>query len=136
MKRSIVLLGCAISLLLCVPSRSFGARAEPIYDAVIRVPNTAAMQDIAKAIKSALIERQWTIQEEENGVIEAKLFVRSHTAEIRIPFDKNYVNIQYISSTNLLYDEKQGVRHIHRNYNKWIKLLERDITNRLSWLIR
>jgi hypothetical protein len=134
MKGSLVLLGCAIGLLLCVPGRSFGARVEPIYDAAIRVPATAKMEDIAKAIKSALIEREWTIQRVENGVIEAKLFVRSHTADIRIPFDKEYVHIQYVASTNLLYDEKQGVKHIHRNYNKWIKLLERDITNRLAWL--
>jgi hypothetical protein len=132
--RSILLLVCATSLLLCVPSRSFGSRVEPIYDATIRVPATAKMDDIAKAIKSALIAREWTMQREENGVIEAKLFVRSHTADIRIPFDKEYVHIQYVSSTNLLYDEKQGVKHIHRNYNKWIKLLERDITNRLAVL--
>jgi hypothetical protein len=136
MNRSLVLLGCAISLLLFVPRLSFGARTEPLSDAVIRVPATATMADIATAIKSALIEREWTIQREEGGVIEAKLFVRSHTAEIRIPFDKEYVNIQYVSSTNLLYDEKKGVRYIHRNYNKWIKLLERDITNRLYWLNR
>jgi hypothetical protein len=124
MKGSLVLLGCAIGLLLCVPGRSFGARVEPIYDAAIRVPATAKIEDIAKAIKSALIEREWTIQRVENGVIE----------DIRIPFDKEYVHIQYVASTNLLYDEKQGVKHIHRNYNKWIKLLERDITNRLAWL--
>jgi hypothetical protein len=80
------------------------------------------------------LTREWTFQREENGVIEAKLFVRSHTAEIRIPFETEYVNIQYVSSTNLLYDEKHGIKYIHRNYNKWIKLLERDIANRLAVL--
>jgi hypothetical protein len=88
-----LLLGWAISLLLCVPSLSFGARDEPIYDATIRVPATVKMADIANAIKSALVAREWTFQREENGVIEAKLFVRSHTAEIRIPFATEYVNI-------------------------------------------
>jgi hypothetical protein len=131
MKGSLVLLGYAISLLLCVPGQSYGARAEPVYDAVIRVPAAAKMEDIAKAIKNTLVKREWTIQRVEQGLIEAKLFVRSHTAEIRIPFDKEYIHIQYVSSTNLLYDEKQGVQVIHRNYNKWIKLLERDITNSL-----
>ena len=134
MNRRILLLGCAISLLLCVPSLSFGAREEPIYDATIRVPATVKMADIAKAIKSGLVAREWTVQREENSVIEAKLFVRSHTAEIRIPFNKDYINIQYVSSTNLLYDEKNGIKYIHRNYNKWIKLLERDIANRLALL--
>jgi hypothetical protein len=129
-----MLLGCAIGLLLCVPGRSFGTRVEPLYNATIHVPAAAKMEDIAKAIKSALIEREWTIQRVENSVIEAKLFVRSHTADIRIPFDKEYVHIQHVTSTNLLYDEKQSVKQIHRNYNKWIKLLERDITNRLAWL--
>jgi hypothetical protein len=131
-----LLLGCAISLLLCVPNRSFAARVEPIHDAVIRVPATATMDDIAKAIKHALIERGWTLQREENGLIEAKIFVRSHIADIRIPFDKEYVHVQYVSSMNLLYDEKQGIKHIHRNYNKWTKLLERDVANRLAQLNR
>jgi hypothetical protein len=132
--RNVWLLGCVVSLLLCVPGLSFGARDEPIYDATIHVPATATMEDIAKAIKSALIAREWTVQREENGVIEAKLLVRSHTADIRIPFNKDSVYIQYVSSTNLLYDEKQGIKYIHRNYNKWIKLLERDIANRLVLL--
>ena len=115
MNRNVWLLGGAISLLLSVPGLSFGARAEPIYDATIRVPATAKLADIANAIKSALVAREWTVQREENGVIEAKLFVRSHTAEIRIPFNKDYINIQYVSSTNLLYDEKHGIKYIHRN---------------------
>jgi hypothetical protein len=132
--RHVLLLGCAISLLLCVPGLSFGARDEPIYDATIRVPAMVKSEDIAKAIKSALIAREWTVQREENGVIEAKLFVRSHTADIRIPFNKDSINIQYVSSTNLLYDKKQGIKYIHRNYNKWIKLLERDIESRLALL--
>jgi hypothetical protein len=132
--RNVWLLGCIASLLLCAPGLSFGARDEPIYDATIRVPATIKMEDIAKAIKSALIAREWTVQREEHGVIEAKLFVRSHTADIRIPFNKDSIYIQYVSSTNLLYDEKQGIKYIHRNYNKWIKLLERDIANRLALL--
>jgi hypothetical protein len=132
--RNVWLLGCVISLLLCIPGLSFGARDESIYDATIRVPTTLKMEDIAKAIKSALIAREWTVQREGNGVIEAKLFVRSHTADIRIPFNKDSINIQYVSSTNLLYDEKHGNKYIHRNYNKWIKLLERDISNRLALL--
>ena len=134
MNRKLWLLGCVVSLLLWVPGLSFGARDEPIYEATIRVPATAKLADIAKAIKSALIAREWTVQREENGVIEAKLFVRSHTADIRIPFNKDSINIHYVSSTNLLYDEKQGIKYIHRNYNKWIKLLEREITNRLALL--
>ena len=134
MKRNVLLLFSIISLLFCAPSRSFGARVEPIYDAEIRVPATEKMEYIPKAIKSALIERGWTIQREEDSVIEAKIFVRSHTAEIRIPFDKEYIRIQYVSSTNLLYNEDKGIKHIHRNYNKWIKLLERDIASRLALL--
>ena len=134
MRRRALLLGCVINLLLCAPGRSFGARVEPIYNAEIRMPATATAEYVSKAIKSALIERGWTVQREENGVIEAKIFVRSHSAEIRIPFNREYAHIQYVSSTNLLYDEKHGIKYIHRNYNKWIKLLERDIANRLALL--
>ncbi len=62
MNRNVWLLGCVVSLLLCVPSLSFGARDEPIYDTTIRVPTTTKMEDIAKAIKSALIARDWTVR--------------------------------------------------------------------------
>jgi hypothetical protein len=129
-----LLLGCAISLLLCVPSLSFGARAEPIYDAEIPVPPTAKTVDITQVIQKALIANSWTIQTQGNGMIGSMIFWHSHSAEIRILFDREYVRIKYVTSTNLLYDEKQGVRMIHRNYNKRIKLLERDITNRLAVL--
>jgi hypothetical protein len=67
-------------------------------------------------------------------LIEANIPVRSHAVEIRIPFDMQYIRIQYVSSTNLLYDEENGIKSIHRNYNKWIKLLERDIISRLALL--
>jgi hypothetical protein len=135
MKKIVVLLCCTLSVLLCVPGRSFAARAEPIYDAEIRVPLTVKTEDIAQAIKKALIANDWTIQTQGNGVIEAKILWRSHSAEIRIPFDREYVRIKYVSSTNLLYSEEKGIRMIHRNYNKRIKDLERDITNRFAALI-
>jgi hypothetical protein len=134
MKKIVVLLCCALSVLLCVPGRSLAARAEPIYDAEIRVPSTVKTEDVAHAIRKALIANGWTIQTQSNGVIESKILWRSHSAEIRIPYDREYVRIKYVSSTNLLYNEEKGIRVIHRNYNKRIKDLERDITNRLAVL--
>ncbi|MGE3538583.1 MAG: hypothetical protein AB7N91_14295 [Candidatus Tectimicrobiota bacterium] len=127
MRKIALLLCCVVSVLWCIPDASFAARVEPVYDARIQVPPSVKAEDIPKAIKSVLIERGWTVQREDGQVIESKIFVRSHTADIRIPFDKEFIHIQYVASTNLLYSVEQGTKHIHRNYNKWIRLLERDI---------
>ena len=93
------------------------------------VPTAAKTEDIPKAIKSALIAREWTIQEEEQDKIEARIFVRSHKAGIVINYNAQRIRIQYVSSDNLDYNKSENA--IHRNYNKWIHFLERDISNNL-----
>jgi len=117
---------------LCVLSCAY--RVQPIYDAELSVPPKAKMEDIPQAIKSALIARGWTIQKEDKDLIESQILVRSHSAGIRIPFDEKFVRIKYVSSVHLLYSQEGGTQYIHHNYNKWIRLLERDISSNLAVL--
>src|SRR5882672_9001026 len=123
MQKIVLPLLISLSVLACAHN------AQPLYNAEFSVPTAATMEDISKAIKSALIAHEWTIQKEEPEKIEARIFTRSHKAEIVINYNVNRIRIQYVSSDNLNYDKSENT--IHRNYNKWIHFLERDISNNL-----
>jgi Spy/CpxP family protein refolding chaperone len=123
MPKIVLLLCLVLSVLACAHT------AQPLYNAEFGVPTTAKMDDIPRAIKSALIAREWTIQKEEQDKIEARIFVRSHKAEIVINYTAQRIRIQYVSSDNLDYSKSENT--IHRNYNKWIHFLERDISSNL-----
>jgi hypothetical protein len=123
MQKIVPLLLICLGVLAC-------ATSQPLYNTEFSLPTAAKMEDIPKAIKSALIAHEWTIQKEEPGKIEARIFTRTHKAEIVINYDINRIRIQYVSSDNLNYDRSSNT--IHRNYNKWIHFLERDISNNLA----
>lgn len=123
MQRIVLLLLLSLSVLAC-------STTQPLYNTEFSVPTAARMEDMSKAIKSALIAHEWTIQKEEPERIEARIFTRSHKAEIVINYNTNRIRIQYVSSDNLKYDRSDNT--IHRNYNKWIHFLERDISNNLA----
>ena len=125
MRKVVLLLLISLFVLSCAH------KVQPIYDAEISVPPKAQSEDISKAIRSALIARGWTVTKEDQDVIESQIHVRSHTAAIRIPFNEQSIRIRYVSSDHLLYSQESGTASIHRNYNKWIKLLEQDISSNL-----
>jgi hypothetical protein len=124
--RKVVLL-----LLISLFALSCAHRVQPIYDAEISVPPNTQREDISKAIRGSLVARGWTVTKEEQDMIESQIHVRSHTAVIRIPFNETFIRIKYVSSDHLLYSQEGGTPSIHRNYNKWIKLLEQDIASNL-----
>lgn len=71
-------------------------------------------------------KRRWTPVLERKNKITATISVRSkHFAEIEIPFTADKYSIIYRSSKNLDYSEKNQL--IHRNYNKWIHMLQSSI---------
>ena len=97
------LLGCSLILFSCAH------RALPVYNAEINVPAAVQMESIPKSIKSALIEHGWTIQKDDANLIESTIRVRSHSAEIRIPYNKESIRIQYVSSDNYLYSQERDI---------------------------
>ena len=48
-------------------------------------------------------------------------------AVVDIKYTNKAYSIDYVSSQDLLYDGNQ----IHRNYNKWVKILEQDINKEM-----
>jgi hypothetical protein len=71
----------------------------------------------------------WKPNKIEDGIIEATLRQRAHTAVIHIIYtDKDY-KIIYQSSDELDYSAKNNT--IHPNYNRWIERLDRNLSQEI-----
>lgn len=89
-----------------------------------------SMDEVREAIVAGCQVKGWSPVLVEEGRFEASIQVRSHTAKIEIPFTQQAYSIRYLSSVNLDYNAKK--QKIHRNYNKWVKLLSRAIQEELG----
>lgn len=87
---------------------------------------------IFKAIKTAGLGLGWQVKKIKPGLAEAKLYIRSHMAEVKIPYTKDNFSIIYKNSGNLKYDAEKNT--IHNNYNGWVQNLRNAIALRLSAL--
>lgn len=85
-------------------------------------------KQVKSAIMSAATNRGWVVEEVSPGELNAKLHVRSHYAEVKIPYNDKFYSILYLNSVNL----KASDGKIHRNYNRWINNLNVDIKRQLS----
>ena len=113
--------------LLLSPMFSFG-RYHPIHQGSVPITGDYTPAQIQKAITKALINRGWQVTARKSGEVLSTLFIRRHMAKIRIIYDADAVRLEYVDSFNLGYrkHERKGPL-IHRNYNNWIRNLEKDI---------
>ncbi len=81
-----------------------------------------------KAILKAGVERKWIMSEAGQGIIKARQQSRDHSAEIRINYTASSYDINYENSQNLQASGGQ----IHKNYNRWVRNLDKDIQLNLS----
>ena len=120
-------------LLLGLLSLGAVAQADPLVDpAPINVPAGVDPVAVGKAIKQALMYRNWMISMEQPGQIDAKLYLRGNEADIRITYDTSAVHIAYVGSHGLDEGNKDGVRQIHGRYLVWIDYLSGDIGTNLQ----
>jgi predicted small secreted protein len=70
----------------------------------------------------------WIMKDAGPGQLHGTLLLRTHTAEVNIPYSATSYSIKYKSSSNL--QEANG--NIHRNYNGWITNLNRGINAQLA----
>lgn len=126
MKKMMLLMLCA-----SVSLPALAMRTQPAYEPEIYVDGNFSKQAIEKVIKKALVGRSWAVKSSENGVIKSQIWVRSHSAKIKITYNKKKITIQYVGSENLKEKRKGETVFIHRNYNRWIKNLEKDIQSGL-----
>ncbi|OED84854.1 hypothetical protein BCS93_04405 [Vibrio breoganii] len=86
------------------------------------------IEQVKSAILQAAISRGWTIEDKSASELTAKINVRSHYAEVKIPYNEKHYSIIYVDSSNL----KAESGNIHRNYNRWVNNLNLDIQKQLS----
>lgn len=108
-------------------------RQSPLVDPPpVPVPAKATADQVARAIKAALVHREWTITSERSGEIESTLHLREHVARIAVTYDTHEITIKYVDSANLKYEvKKDGTRLIHSNYLSWIQNVVADLKQNL-----
>ncbi len=95
---------------------------------IMNIQNQAVTQglttsQVKQCIETAAAEKQWHTHQAKPGVMDAWINVRSHYAAVVINYTNKAYSINYKSSRNL--EAQNGM--IHRNYNKWVTLLDRRI---------
>ncbi|MTD25345.1 hypothetical protein [Erwinia sorbitola] len=119
-----------LPVLLCALALAGCARTEPVKN----INQTLSISYSDSQLKSAILDagraRQWIMQPQQPGVINGHIIQRDHSADIRITYGANHYSINYIGSNNLM--ARKG--EIHRNYNRWVNNLDKDIQLRLASL--
>jgi hypothetical protein len=104
---------------------------------IMNVSNTAVIGPMgrplsADEVRAAIIRAGaslgWVVTDARPGVLNGRLLLRTHTADVEIPYTPTAYSITYKSSINL--NESGG--QIHRNYNGWIQNLTRNIDAQLA----
>jgi len=108
-----------------------GCRTAPVQnisDAPVTMSkSTHSSADVKKAIMAAGASLGWQMRDAGPGVIEGTLFLRSHMAQVTIPYTRDTYSITYKNSSNLNYDGT----NIHSNYNGWVQNLDNAIKTQL-----
>ncbi|HAU5601641.1 TPA: hypothetical protein JD320_000785 [Citrobacter koseri] len=104
------------------------ARTAPIDQVHSSVSAGHTQEQVKNAILKAGVQRQWIMSEVGPGVIKGRQQTRNHVAEVRITYSAIGYDIKYDSSLNL---QASGGK-IHKNYNRWVHNLDKDIQVNLS----
>ena len=133
MKRTIATALLASTLLAAAPSHA--GRDAPIMNVTDTpgswLPGVERSEDkVARAIITACARLGWVCSISAPGEIAGRLNLRSHQADVRIPYSSEAYSILYVSSENLRYDAAENT--IHRNYNNWVLNLQRQINAELA----
>ena len=103
-----------------------GCTNKPILNTQHELPanNQVSEEKIKTLIVNALQKRNWTVQRLSPQLVQAEINVRNQFyAAIDIRYTRNSYAITYRDSRELGYKDGK----IHRNYNRWVSMLDRDI---------
>jgi hypothetical protein len=99
----------------------------------IAVQSGPSVEQTEQAILEVLPRRGWTAESVQPGRVVAFLSIRKHLLRVDIRYDPQHVNLFYVNSDNLAaHVEANGQVYAHRNVNRWIQLLARDIASELA----
>nr|WP_314561551.1 hypothetical protein [uncultured Pseudomonas sp.] len=103
-----------------------GCTSKPVLNTQHDLPATAQVSEekMKTVIVNALQKREWTVQRLSPQLVQAEITVRNqYYAAIDIRYTRNSYAITYRDSRELGYKDGK----IHRNYNRWVSMLDRDI---------
>ena len=124
--KAAVVLAATVSLVACSTLAPIENVENASVIAVANKPLTA--EQVRGAIVRAGAGLGWIMKDAAPGQLTGTLLLRTHTAEVRIPYSPTGYSIGYKSSLNL---QESGGK-IHRNYNGWIQNLNRGINAQLA----
>ncbi len=106
-------------------------RTAPVHDVigapVVVTDESYDLRAVRDAIIDAGVSLGWQMEPTAPGEILGTLNIRTHMAQVKIPYDMHFYSIIYVSSSNLNYTGTE----IHSNYNGWIQNLDNAIRSRL-----
>ena len=95
------------------------------------IASKTSMKQVETAIKKGALRKNWSVKKEKEGLLTATVNVRGrHIAVVSISYNTKGYKIDYKDSQGLDYDASANT--IHKNYNKWISNLERNINYELA----
>ena len=103
-----------------------GCTNKPVLNTQHDLPADAQVSEekMKTVIVNALQKREWTVQRLSPQLVQAEINVRNqYYAAIDIRYTRNSYAITYRDSRALGYKDGK----IHRNYNRWVNNLDRDI---------
>ncbi len=113
----------SLLILISIVALSGCARSITINDIKTALPASYSTQEVGKVILAAGQSQQWLMAPAGPGQIDGRLLVRDHQIAVRINYSDTEYTISYISSQNMM--AKDG--KIHRNYNRWVNNLNKQI---------
>ena len=96
-------------------------------DRTLAAPLQADHEQMKHAILTTLIERQWSVQRVGADKVQAEITVREKHVEIDIPYTADHYQIRYRDSREMSYADGK----INKNYNRWVRLLDKGILREL-----
>jgi len=120
---------CLLSVVLLSSCTSF--KLKPVLNYKNQaLPGNMSMKQAKRCIITGATVKGWSTKVIKTGLIQAWITVRSHYVSVYIPYSRYSYSILYHSSHNMLY--KNGM--IHRNYNRWVVNLNRNIQKQIMQL--
>lgn len=126
-----------ILFLFIVAAAGACERLRPIYEIQGQaIPNTGTsltLSQVEERIITAGASQGWLMKAVKPGVLRGTKRAGRHSAVVRIEYDTNSYDILYDSSQSLsegigsLETRYEGQRVIHKRYNKYVKVLNRQI---------
>lgn len=126
MRSTSPLMTVIVTAFMLLEANSALARTQTVYNVIDKPIHTLSgdrlgLSMVEEILRNAATTKRWVVSRKGDGHLQAEIHVRKHFAAIDITFDETTYSIKYRDSKVLRYDGEE----IHRNYNKWTKLIEK-----------